>query len=307
MPDKVRTVLGDVKPSTITGALCHEHTLLYHASKTPRKKYIAEAMPALRRRLHADFRKLIDRGCNTFVDCNTAQGIRIPRQLREIAARAAMNLITCTGFYTEVSLSPRIRRASVDRIAEMMMTDVTEGMDGTDVRCGVVKVSSNAWEPEPGEMKVFRAAVKVHRKTGVPITTHTTKGAQPQIDFFIKHGVDPSKVAFGHIEVDPWESIKYAAGKGAMLIFTNFGGKQWVPEDMIIAQIVDLVRRGFVKNILISVDMFLYWKNGRLLQRWPGGFLQIFDRVVPRLLKAGLKPKHIDTIIRDNPRRHLAF
>jgi phosphotriesterase-related protein len=307
MSDKVRTVCGDVKPSEIAGALCHEHTLLYHRSKMPRKRYIAEAMSALRRRLAAEFRRLIARGCNTFVDCNTREGIRIPAPLREIAAATGMHLVTCTGFYTEASLSQRIRGASVDEIASMMMKDVTVGMDRTDVRCGVVKVASNTWTPGPGEMKVFRAAAKVHRKTGVPITTHTTKGCQPQIDWFIARGVDPSKVAFGHIEVDPWESILYAARKGAMLLFTNFGGKQWVPEDMIIAEIADLVRRGFVKQIMISVDMFLYWKNGRLLQRWPGGFLQIFDRVIPRLLKAGLKSKHIDTIIRDNPRKHLAF
>jgi predicted metal-dependent phosphotriesterase family hydrolase len=92
-----------------------------------------------------------------------------------------------------------------------------------------------------------------------------------------------------------------------MMIFTNWGGKQWVPEDMIVAQIVDLVRLGFVRQIMIAVDMYLYWKGGRLKQRWPGGFLQIPDRVVPKLMRAGLKTKHIDTILRDNPRRHLAF
>ena len=308
MPGKIRTVLGDVNPKDITGALTHEHGLLYHKTATmPRRKYIDAAMPALRRRLIVEFRQLVKRGCNCFVDCNTALGIRIPNELHALARRTDMHLVLSTGFYVEASLPPRINRANVADIAQLMMKDVTRGIGRTDIRAGVVKVSGNGYEIAPNEKKVFLAAAAVHRKTGVPITTHTPKGARRHIDFLQKHGVAPERVALGHIEVDPWEDIKYVASKGAMLIFTNWGGRQWVPEDMIVAQIVDLVRLGYVRQILISVDMYLYYVRGRLRQRWAGGYLQIFDRVIPKLKRAGLKTKHIDTIVRDNPRRHLAF
>ena len=307
MSGKIRTVLGDVPASRITGAVTHEHTLLHGNSEIPKKRYIAEAMPALKKRLTHEFRELVKRGCNCFVDCNTAQGIRIPDELHAIARATDMYLVLSTGYYVEASLTPRIKRSKVSEIAAFFAKDVTEGIGRSDVRAGVVKVSGNRYEIEPNEKKVFRAAAAVHRKTDVPITTHTPRGARNHVDFLEKLGVPPERVALGHIEVDPWEDIKYVASKGAMMIFTNWGGKQWVPEDMIVAQIVDLVRLGYVRQIMISVDMYLYWTGGRLKQRWPGGFLQIFDRVIPKLMKAGLRAKHIDTIVRDNPRRHLAF
>lgn len=304
---KIRTVLGDVDPKLITGCVPHEHTLLYKKSTMSEKRYVAEALPALRRRLAREFRELIRRGCNAFVDCNTAMGIRIPAELRDLARDTGMHLVLSTGYYTEESLPARVRRQTVPEMSAFFLKDVTEGIERTDVKAGVVKVSGNGYEIAPTERKVFLAAAAVHRKTGVPITTHTPKGARNHVDFLAKHGVAPERVALGHIEVNPWEDIKHVAKRGAMMIFTNWGGKQWVPEDMIVAQIVDLVRLGFVRQIMIAVDMYLYWLNGRLKQRWAGGYLQIFDRVIPKLLRAGLRTKHIDTIVRDNPRRHLAF
>ena len=92
-----------------------------------------------------------------------------------------------------------------------------------------------------------------------------------------------------------------------MLLFTNFGGRDVVPEEMVIAQIVDLVRRGFVRQIMLSVDMYLWRNKGRLVYRWPGGFTQLMGRVIPKLAHAGLKPSQIETIMHRNPARHLTW
>lgn len=92
-----------------------------------------------------------------------------------------------------------------------------------------------------------------------------------------------------------------------MLCFTNFGGYDILPEDMMIAQIVDLVRRGCTRQIMLSVDMYVYVHKGRLVYRWPGGFTQLVDRVIPKLAQAGLKPSQIETIMHRNPARHLKW
>ena len=305
MAGKIRTVLGDVSPGEITGALTHEHTLLYRGKELPEGKYIAAATPALRKRIRHDFRELVRRGCNAFVDCSLR--LRFYDELCAASKETGMHVVCSSGFYVEETIPAWVRRTSAGELARRLEREVTEGIGRSGVRSGVLKVSGNGYEIAPTERKVFLAAAAVHRKTGVPITTHTPKGARRHVEFLEAHGVPPEKVALGHIEVDPWEDIKHVARKGAMLIFTNWGGKQWVPEDMIVAQIADLVRLGYVRQIMISVDMYLYLKNGILKQRWPGGYLQIFDRVVPKLMKAGLKAKHIDTILRKNPRRHLSF
>ncbi len=338
MAVRIRTVLGDVSPGEIQAVLPHEHTLLWEAQPpsagpsgrpqtsssratgadtrdkrslrdqwVAKESYTKQALPALLRRLRADFRELVRRGCNGFVDCNTIQGLRLAEVLCGCSRATGMHIVTATGFYVEETLPAWVKRASADELASRLMREVTEGVEGTEARAGAVKVSSNDYELRSVEKRIFRAAAAVHRKTGVPITTHSTKGARRHVEFLKKHGVDPSRVALGHIEVDPWGDIREVAGQGAMLLFTNFGGKDVVPEDMIIAQIRDLVRRGFVKQVMISVDMYLHYVRGRLRQRWPGGYLQIFDRVIPRLRRAGLRGRDIDRIVHENPCRHLAF
>jgi len=303
----VRTVLGDVDAGEIRAVLPHEHTLLWRDKSIPKEDYTAQALPAFRRRMRAEFRKLVSRGCNCFVDCNTVTGIQIPDELRSCCRATGMHLVAATGFYVEQTLPDWIKQASVDDLAGLLLKSVTSGIEGSAARAGVVKVSGNGYDLEPTEEKTFQAAAAVHRETGAPITTHSPTGARTHLEFLEAHGVDPSRVALGHIEIDPWQDIVEVARKGAMLLFTNFGGKAVVPEDMVIAQIADLVRRGFVRQIMISVDMYLYYQKGRLRQRWPGGYVQIFDRVIPRLKAAGLKSRDIDRIIHDNPLRHLAF
>ena len=303
----IRTILGDVDPGDIYAVLPHEHTLLWQDKSVPKADYVAQALPPFARRMRAEFRQLIARGCNCFVDCNTATGIQMPDELRSHCQATGMHLVAATGFYVEQTLPDWIKKSSVDQLAQMLMRNVAEGIDGSQARAGVLKVSSDDYHLQPTEQKTFLAAAAVHRETGVPVTTHTTKGARAHIEFFKEQGVDPSRVALGHIEVDPWEDIVAVAKKGAMLLFTNFGGRDILPEEMVIAQIVDLVRRGFVKQIMISVDMYLYHQKGRLRQRWPGGYVQIFDRIIPRLKAADLKARDIDRILHDNPCRHLAF
>ncbi len=304
---KIRTILGDVHPGEIQAVLPHEHALLWQDKSVAKADYVAGALPAFARRMRAEFRKLVSRGCNCFGDCNTVTGIQIPDELRSYCQATGMHLVAATGFYVDRTLPDWIKQASVDDLSEVLMKSVTQGIGGSQARAGILKVSSDDYHLQPIEEKTFLAAVAVHRQTGVPITTHTTKGARTHIEFFKAHGVEPRRVALGHIEVDPWEDIRTVAQKGAMLLFTNFGGKDILPEDMVIAQIVDLVRRGFVKQIMISVDMYLYYEKGRRRQRWPGGYVQIFDRIIPRLKAAGLKARDIDRIIHDNPLGHLAF
>ena len=303
MGQKIRTVLGDVRPKEITGALLHEHMLL-----TDSQKEFERARPAVTRRLTRDFRKLAAAGCNCFLDASLSSGPSCqPELAAEISARTGVHVVMSTGFYVERAIPPWVKRSRVSKIAEFMHRDLTAGVKVTGFPAGIIKVSSNAYGVEKNERKVFLAACEVHRHTGVPITVHSPKGAGPQLYLFVKNGVAPERVSFAHVEVGPWEDTLKAAKAGAVFVFTNWGGRQWVPEDAIVAQIADLVRRGHVRQITISVDMYLSWVKGRVRQRWPGGYVQIFDRVVPKLMKAGLKAGHIDTIIRGNPRRYLAF
>ncbi len=296
----IRTVLGEVKPSEITGALLHEHMQLAETEKD-----FIDARPAVIRKLTGDFKKLIKAGCNCFVD--TSMNSARPRLAAELSERTGMHVVCTTGFYVEARMPRFVKKASIAEISARMERDVTEGMKGTGHRAGLIKVASNAYGVLKNERKVFLAAAKAHRKTGAPVHVHGPKGAWPQFELLNSNGVPPESISIAHIEVAPWEDILRVARAGGIMCFTNWGGKEWVPEGQIVAQVVDLVRRGFARQITISVDMYLSWTGGRLRQRWPGGYTQIFDRVIPKLRKEGLTRAQLDAIIRKNPARHLAF
>ena len=59
----------------------------------------------------------------------------------------------------------------------MLLTEVTEGIEGTGIRAGVIKLASGT-VISPLERIFFTAAARVNRETGVPIITHTQLGTQ---------------------------------------------------------------------------------------------------------------------------------
>jgi phosphotriesterase-related protein len=99
---------------------------------------------------------------------------------------------------------------------------------------------------------------------------------------------------------------------GCFLAFDNFGSEtqneEWgikhpIDEERI-ASVVELVRRGFLSQILIFQD--LSFKTS--LRRFGGqGYDHILRTVVPKLKKSGLNDDQISTILIENPKRLLCF
>lgn len=56
-------------------------------------------------------------------------------------------------------------------------------------------------EITPNERKVFRAVGRAHLATNLPIFTHTANGkcAEEQLDILESMGVEPERVAIGHL------------------------------------------------------------------------------------------------------------
>jgi len=305
MKGLIRTLAGDIKPSEVNYALTHEHGFLgvrrYKAAE------VAKFTPAIERRLASEFRKLLKQGVNVFVDV-TPRGLGRRSALMLLSSeRAGMHIVGSTGYYSEDSTPAKLRKASVSRLAKIFYSELTEGMDGLKSKAGIIKLGAQQYEPSRVEKKHFLAGAEAHKQTGAPITTHAPRGPLAQFTLLKEAGVAPERIALGHVEVSAWVDIMKCVRAGAMLCFTNFGGEEILPEDMMIAQIAGIVRRGFVRHIMISVDMSVRIKNGRLVYRWPGGYTQIVDRVIPKLAQAGLKPSHIETILHRNPARHLAW
>src|SRR5438445_13823505 len=86
-------------------------------------------------------------------------------------------------------------------IVDMFVRDINEGIADTGVKAGILKCATD----EPGVTKdverILRATAQAHRKTGVPISTHTHARRRVGLDqqrIFREEGVDLSRVVSGH-------------------------------------------------------------------------------------------------------------
>ena len=87
-------------------------------------------------------------------------------------------------------------------IDRRMTRELNEGIDGTNVKAGIIKVAGNLPELTPWEVQVFTAAAKVQRKTGVCIATHACAGSREQADVLLRAGADLNRVFFSHVEAE---------------------------------------------------------------------------------------------------------
>ena len=121
-------------------------------------------------------------GIETIVDATTNECGRNVRFLKKISDMTGMNIICSTGYYFQAESSYaywNFRKGFADieqEIYELMLTEVTKGIEGTDIKAGVIKLASSLNEITPMEEHFFKAAARVQRDTGVVIITHTQQG-----------------------------------------------------------------------------------------------------------------------------------
>ena len=123
--------------------------------------------------------------------------------------------------------------------------------------------------------------------------------ALEQIAYLKEEGVDISHVSFGHMDsnLDTWMHTKVAE-QGAYLCFDVIGKMKYGPESARIDCILELVHRGFGKQILISGDFAR--KSYLTHYNYGPGYKYIIKTWIPRLKEeaeiVGFNP---DTLIQD--------
>jgi len=116
------------------------------------------------------FRELKANGVDTIVDLTTVDLGRDVSMVREVAERVELNIIVCTGVWRR---PPRyFERRNPDPIADLFVKDVEDGIAGTGVRAAIIKLATEPTVDELNET-MLRAGARAHRRTGVPISTHT--------------------------------------------------------------------------------------------------------------------------------------
>jgi len=306
MAKVIRTVLGDIDPQSIEMMLPHEHLITF---------------PPMRVRTDIDYRlpdvenaieeaKLFKAAGGDLIAELTTYGYgRDVKALKRISEESGVHIISTTGFIMD-SLFPNIAfNASESELVDLFVHDITEGMDGTDIKAGWVKCGSSVDKVTRNEEKVMRAAAKAALKTGVSVTTHSMKGTMvfTQVDILTSQGVPPERISIGHLDRDtlnPGYAIKLAR-TGVYFAFDNVSKSKYYPDSLRIDLIKMLIAEGFVKQILLSMDCgrqsYLKSYGG-----WPG-LDYIPTTFTTMMQEAGISDEHIHQMTALNPRNFAAF
>lgn len=299
----VQTVLGPIDASKLGFTLTHEH-VGHSAVKScgSRTNCIAKAVEKLKEAKEA--------GVDTVIDVTTFDINRDIRFREEISRQSGMQIVVATGqhLFAPESLNKR----SLDELTDLFVREIERGIDDTDIKAGVIKVASSDAALKPREEKVFRAASRASKATGVPIETHTRarhRGGEKQVEIFEAEGVSPARVSLGHS--DDSDDVTYLLGlakRGYTLgmdhIFRGAAQGEKVSWHARAEYIKQLIDAGYVTKLFLSND----WVFGdtEREQLNPDGMLFNTRKTIPYLKQIGVSQRDIDIITVENPKRFFA-
>jgi phosphotriesterase-related protein len=315
----VETVLGPIDASRLGFTLPHEHIAdgPYYLDKWPkawggRAEFVAKAVEKL---------KLVRAaGVSTVVDLTTYDVWRDIRFLEEVSGKSGINMIACTGqrFFPPKVSGVSMPARTIEGLAAFFLKEIEEGIEGTDIKAGVIKIGIITNKVSALEEIGLRAAARASKATGVPIRTHTDaahRAGESHAVILEDEGIDPSRVSFDHS--DDSGDMDYFLGlvrRGYSLgmdhvhrgLMPNFK-----PSFERRAECIKLlIDAGFAGKIFLSTDSEF---GGSLLpqetKEWrdkldpPDGMLFNTRKTIPYLTQLGVSQREIHAITVDNPKR----
>jgi predicted metal-dependent phosphotriesterase family hydrolase len=302
---KVRTVTGAVRADELGVTMSHEHVLLdgwemfgtYDAILDDEALAIAELV-AYR-----------DAGGAAMVDCTSVGLGRDPLGVRRISEASGIRIVMGTGWYRRAVYPGSVHTLGVDALAEILVADISTGVDGSDVRAGFIgEIGTERHRIAAAEERVFRAAARAQRQTGVSIWTHTTNGgdlALEQIELLVAEGVPVSRIVISHIgDRLSFGPLAAVAATGVYLSVDNIGyvGGGYPPDTVRADNVVRLLELGYGQQVMLGGDTC----TRSMLRGYGGpGYGRVLTAFVPMLRARGVDDDAIHTMLVDVPARAL--
>jgi len=306
----VETMNGPISTEDLGFTLMHEHIIVRAEGMAKNFPGVWNQQPVLDKVLEM-LTALKARGVDTIVDLTVLGLGRDVPMLLPVVKQAGIQVIAATGLYTFNDLPTYFRDRKTEEMVDLFVTDITKGIQGTQVKAAILKCATDAPGFTPGVKKVLRAVARAHRRTGVPISTHTHAATQrglEQQDIFAAEGVDLGRVIIGHSgDSDDLEYLTKLLDRGSYIGMDRFGLDAYLPEEKRIATIAKLCQKGWAERMVLSHDTMVYfdvYELGKIETFRPNwNYFHIVNNIIPKLLEAGVSPKQIDLMTRDNPRR----
>lgn len=256
-----------------------------------------------------DLREFAEWGGRTVVDLSPPGLGRNPAVLAELSRAADVRVVMGSGWYLEATHPPEVRELGVDELAATLVDEFAPDRELGPGVIGEIGVSPTF---TADEAKALRAACVAQRAVHVPLFVHLPgwqRYGRRVLDLVVDEmGVDPHAVVLCHLDPSGHDPAyqRALADRGVFLEFDMIGmpfefpgeGQSPAPAETATA-VAGLVRGGYGNQLLLSHDLFL---KAMLRKHGGNGLAYVPTAFAARLVRAGLGPDHVDSLLRDNPR-----
>lgn len=255
---------------------------------------------------------------------------------KKISENTGINIIASAGYYGE-GFWPEYSHMSVEELQAQIEKEIYEGIDGTDIKAGHIKIACNYFSEL--EEKALRAGGKAASKTGLSIQVHTGIGmsleehTMKMIKILTEEeGVDPKKIIMCHIDqfvvtsldiadyvlnhaaaTEPQlENIKKILDTGIAIGYDTVGNTwsldvigKYQPNDYDrVRGLLPLIQAGYSKQIVLGTD--LYTKQS--YRKYGGnGYTGVLEKLIPLLKMFEVSDEDIQNMTVNNPVRLLEY
>ncbi len=317
----VRTVLGDISPDSLGNCQTHEH-IICDQRKAPFAQIIDRARSVKKtymiltdeERAIEELKKYRAAGGSAVVDVTTHGWGRDPEAMARISRASGVHIVATGGFYTEPHIPTFAEERSIGELVEWIISEFETGMDGTDIKVGLIKSGIYHGRIENLERKCLRAVARASLETGLAITTHTSGARRYEVpggnlgmyhlEVLLQEGVSPHRLINGHVDERPDIGfLSELCEMGCYIQFDVIGKEHWLLDATRVDLLKELIARGYLDHILMGTDRC---RQHELYEELGGkGYTHLLETFVPMMKEGGIAEGDIWTMLSENPVRAL--
>ena len=299
----IQTVLGPVDVDDLGLILPHEHLYIDQRTRETsgqREHHIDDVLRLMMPYLDQSQ----EVGVTCLIEC-TPTGMQDPAVIEALARRTQVSIVMPVGLYKLLFPENKLDMSDAE-VVGWMVSEISEGIEGSGVRAGFIKMAVSDEGIADVEARNLRAAARAAKETGVIIASHTSgplggQHALEELEILEAQGLPGEQFNWVHAQHANADFHKQAAERGA---YVGFDGLKPEEEERYVRLVLDALEKGLEDHILLSHDAGWYRAGepdgGASQMR---GFTYLVDGFLPRLRQEGVSEVLITQMTETNPKR----
>jgi phosphotriesterase-related protein len=301
------TTDGPVAAEGLGIILPHEHIFTDLRGPTSRTYGQADAADVVRV-MGPLLEEARQKGVGLLIECSSIGVGRNVSIIAQVAEASGLPVVVPTGVYGRANFAPpEHRNMSEDELTVLFINEIREGIDGTDIKAGFIKIATGNGPLTALEEKFLRAAGRAASETGAAVASHTPTGSKASGQADILESISPAiRLIWVHAQNESNRSLhRQLAARGVFIEFDSLG---WNPgqDSRLITAIKELLAAGYGDRILLSHDAGWY-QPGEQNGGTQMPYTYLIETFIPKLRNSGVNDKAIRMITETNPIRAFGF